>query len=168
MSFFAVRIYISSQDDEVDSWLRAQKLDDLSEAPSNLKVLSADVCVLESELEGDHAVAAVVSYPEHLEPGIVVHMAEHVRIFVVTTDELDGAENIRAHSGQKLEDRSVLTADDEPTIDEGKRRGNIFTPNLRRPNRELAVDIPKGQGGVFGDGGDRGMVDIEFEGDERL
>lgn len=63
VGFLAVGIRIGGEDDEVDGRLRAQELDDLTEAPADLRLLGADIRVFKAKLEGDHAVATVVRNP---------------------------------------------------------------------------------------------------------
>src|SRR5580658_5942310 len=92
MSFFASWVGISCQDDKMDSWLGSSKFQDLLKVRSSINPSTWRRC-FKTELESDHAVAAIVGDPQCLNSRVIVRMAKHIRIIDEPMDKLDGGKN---------------------------------------------------------------------------
>ena len=166
----AMRVGVSGQNHKVDRRLGADELDDLVEVRAATSILatggrSTDVKV---ELERDYTLAPVVGDPERLDARVVVRVTEHVRIFLVTADELDGRQYLAAHDVQELEDGAVLASHDDTSIDKCEGRRPLVTTNLVRPEGQLVPDVPHREGRILRDRRKRLTGNIVVEGNDRL
>src|SRR5688572_10407749 len=128
MSFIAVRIGISDEDNEVDCWFRACEFHDLLKIASRTFV--TDEWCLHIQFESDHAVASAISDPQCLNPRVIAHVSEHVRIVSGSKDESDGRQNLFGGDGKELNNSSILPTNNDATIYKHERRRNIFASNL--------------------------------------
>jgi hypothetical protein len=167
MSFFASRVCIRCQNDEVDSGLWSSEFQDL------LKVWSHVIPPtwrgrLKAELESNHTVAAVIGNPQGVDSRVVICVTEHFRVVGETTDELDSGKDVVAFIRKKLKDSALLAANDNTTIDKRDGRGRIITTNDRRPEGLPVANIPKAESRIIGDCGNGRVTNVKFESNEWL
>jgi hypothetical protein len=105
---------------------------------------------------------AAVGHPEHLNPRIIVDVAEHVTVILVATDEPDGRDDALGRDREKLEYGTVLPADNDAPVDKGQRglgRGLVS----KRPEQQFVMDVPERQGGILRNGGESEVGNIEIK-----
>lgn len=95
-------------------------------------------------------------------------MTEHVRILLVSVDELEGGKDVLGDDGEELEHRTIISPDDDAIINESQRRRDIVATNTMGPEGLLVMDVPKCESGILGNGSQRKMRNIEIKRNQAL
>jgi hypothetical protein len=141
MRFLTSRIRVcgnSSKNDKVDVELGPGELGKLLEIYAD-GIFATDgggrfIC----DPQSNDAVSVTVGNPEWPDPRTAVHVAEHIVVILVPIDQPDGGEDALGWDQELLEHGAALPADNDPTLNECQRRGDLFPVALNDPNGNLS------------------------------
>lgn len=151
----------------MDGGLRAAEFNDLLEICA-FNLSRGRWRAIEADLEGNQAVTSAVGDPKCLDSRIIIDVSEHFEIFLWAIDKLDRRKYVFGHDRQKLENCTVLPANNDTIVDESDGRRDVITADFVRPKRRLVWNVPKCQCRIFRDRGKSIVEDVEVESDEVL